>query len=331
MEKDNKWKLDVAVLCIFFARPEQFRLCFEQVRKARPRQLLLWQDGPRKGRTDDENNIKECRDIIDSSIDWECEIHKNYHDNNMGCDPSTFNAHQWAFSIVDKCIILEDDLIASQSFFLFCKEMLDKYENDERIDRICGFNVLGIHEDTPYDYFYSTHGSSWGWASWRRVADTWNREYEFLDDEYTTKLLAEKNTDKEKQKSWIAKCQMHKKGSIPYWEEIIGARTLLYNGLVIFPKFNMISNVGIDANSTHAPKDINMLPESVQKMFNTKIYEMKFPCVAPPYILSDTIYEEKSSRLLNLKFTERLKRKSVSVIRKIKTGTLIESVKRKMF
>ena len=131
----EKWKNDVAVLCIFFARPEQFRKSFEQVRKARPRVLLLWQDGPREGRLDDVENIMKCREIAEN-IDWECEVHRNYHDKNMGCDPSTFYSHKWAFSIVDKCIVLEDDLVASESFFPFCKELLDKYENDERIDRI---------------------------------------------------------------------------------------------------------------------------------------------------------------------------------------------------
>ena len=53
----HKWENDVAVLCIFFARPEQFRKSFEQVKKARPRVLLLWQDGPREGRPDDIENI----------------------------------------------------------------------------------------------------------------------------------------------------------------------------------------------------------------------------------------------------------------------------------
>ena len=35
MEKTmEKWNIDVAVLCIFFARPEQFKKSFETVRKA---------------------------------------------------------------------------------------------------------------------------------------------------------------------------------------------------------------------------------------------------------------------------------------------------------
>ena len=38
----DRWNIDVAVLCIFFARPEQFEKSFEQVKKARPRVLLLW-------------------------------------------------------------------------------------------------------------------------------------------------------------------------------------------------------------------------------------------------------------------------------------------------
>ena len=37
----EKWKNDIAVLCIFFARPNQFKQCFEAVRMARPRVLLL--------------------------------------------------------------------------------------------------------------------------------------------------------------------------------------------------------------------------------------------------------------------------------------------------
>ena len=122
------WGIDVAVLLTFFVRDDTFEKVFESVRKARPRVLLLWQDGPRENRPDDIEGIEKCLKIAEN-VDWECEVHKNYHDKNMGCDPSTHFSHKWAFSIVDKCIILEDDIVPSQSFFPFCKELLDKYEN----------------------------------------------------------------------------------------------------------------------------------------------------------------------------------------------------------
>lgn len=292
----NKWKTDVAVLCIFFARPKQFAQCFEAVRKARPKTLLLWQDGPRENRPDDIENIERCRKIAEN-IDWECEVYKNYHDKNMGCDPSTFYSHKWAFSIVDKCIILEDDLVPSDSFFLFCKEMLDKYENDERIDRICGRNNLGIY-DIPYDYFFNIYGNSWGWASWKRVADKWEENYDFIEDEYAMNLLKNLVSKKELTNhiAWKKTCKLHRKEKIPYWEYIIGAESFLNNRLSIYPSKNMIKNVGLDINSTHAPSDIKKVSKEGQYYFNLEAYDLNFPLNHPKYVLNDLIFTQYLSK-----------------------------------
>ena len=99
-------KIDVAVLITFFVRPDTLQKVFDSVREARPSTLLLWQDGPRLNRPDDLINIEKCREIVEN-IDWECTVYRNYHSDNMGCDPSTFLAQKWAFGLVDKCIITE--------------------------------------------------------------------------------------------------------------------------------------------------------------------------------------------------------------------------------
>ena len=128
-------KTDIAVLLLFFNRADTFRQVFEAVKEARPSKLFLYQDGPRGER--DMAGIEACRAIVsDENIDWECEVHRMYQEKNYGCDPSEYISQKWAFSIVDKCMVLEDDDVPSQSFFPFCKEMLDKYENDERISMI---------------------------------------------------------------------------------------------------------------------------------------------------------------------------------------------------
>ena len=113
-------KIDVAVLITFFVRPDTLQKVFDSVREARPSTLLLWQDGPRLNRSDDLINIEKCREIV-GNIDWECTVYRNYHSDNMGCDPSTFLAQKWAFGLVDKCIILEDDRVPVQSFYPYCK------------------------------------------------------------------------------------------------------------------------------------------------------------------------------------------------------------------
>ena len=152
--------VDVPVLILFFNRPQQLSQVFEQVRNARPSKLFLYQDGPRGEH--DLPGIKACREVTDQ-IDWDCKVHRMYQEKNYGCDPSEYISQKWAFSMVDKCIVLEDDDVPSVSFFTFCKEMLDKYEQDPRITMIAGFNNEEITPGVPYDYFFASTFSIWGW------------------------------------------------------------------------------------------------------------------------------------------------------------------------
>ena len=127
--------MDISVLILFFNRPEVLKPVFDEVRKAQPARLFLYQDGPRGER--DMPGIEACRKIVEQ-VDWPCEVHRMFQEKNYGCDPSEFISQRWAFSQVDKCIVLEDDDVPTQSFFRFCKEMLDRYENDDRIGMIQG-------------------------------------------------------------------------------------------------------------------------------------------------------------------------------------------------
>lgn len=286
----KSWKIDVPVLLIFFARPKEFEKTFEQVRKARPSTLLLWQDGPREGRQDDIENIRRCREIAEN-IDWECTVYKNYHETNMGCDPSTHYAHKWAFSLVDKCIILEDDLVVSQSLFPFCKELLDRYEHDERIDRICCLNQLGRY-DNGYSYLFNWNGASTGWATWKRVADTWETEYDCIDNNYFCRLGKLKVNSKSHE-TFLKVCRQHKEEKIPHWEDIVANAMLMNSRLVIVPTVNMVHNVGADSeNSTHGAESFDELPKVLRELFNLVNYEMEMPIKHPPYMVEDQEYAQ---------------------------------------
>ena len=88
--------VDVAVLILFFTRPEPLKQVFEAIRQARPSKLYLYQDGPRGPQ--DMAGIEACRQVVsDEHIDWECDVQRNYQTVNAGCDPSNFNAQKWAF------------------------------------------------------------------------------------------------------------------------------------------------------------------------------------------------------------------------------------------
>ncbi len=291
MNKELKpWKIDVPVLCIFFARPEQFKETFEAVRQARPSTLLLWQDGPRENRPDDIENIAKCREIAEK-IDWDCTVYRNYHEKNMGCDPSTFLSHKWAFTLVDKCIIIEDDVVASQDFFPYCKELLDRYEFDTRINKICGMSQVKGFE-CPYSYFFSSTGSVWGWATWKRVADTWDEEYSFLNDKYNLGLLNKLKTDKS-YKNYEDVCRKHAATGRAHWETIESYSRFLNNQLCIIPAVNMIHNIGLGFNSTHSNIQLECVPKKVREAMYCEAEPMEIPLKHQEYVIENLEYKEQ--------------------------------------
>jgi len=288
----QKAKIDVAVLMLFFNRPDHFLQVFDEVKKARPSKLFLYQDGPRGER--DIPGVEACRQIAsDENIDWECEVHRAYQEKNQGCDPSGHLSQKWAFSMVDKCIVLEDDCVPSQSFFPFCKEMLDRYENDERISMIAGFNVDEVTDYCPNSYFFTSVFSIWGWASWRRVFEKRDERYSFLDDAYTMRELESLVRNRKLRKYLISMMRDHKVSGKLYFESLFWAAMLLNSGLAIMPSKNLINNIGLSDASTHFSGSLKTTPHAYRRIFTMSRHELDFPLRHPRYVLEDTEYKER--------------------------------------
>ena len=235
------FKTDVAVLMLFFNRPDKFQQVFEQVRQARPSHLFLYQDGPRGER--DMPGIMACRKIAEN-IDWECDVQRHYCEKNQGCDPSEYLSQRWAFD----------------------------------------------------DYFFTSTFSIWGWASWRRVIDTWDGTYSFLDDPNAVKLLNDIIRQRKYRKSMMDLTRKHKASGIPYYETIFWASMMLNNGLAIMPKRNLINNIGLTADSTHYTASEKTTPRGLRKIFTMKRFELQFPLKHPRYVIDNVAYKERFYR-----------------------------------
>ena len=271
-------------------------MVFEEVRKAQPAQLFLYQDGLRDER--DLEDIMACRKIVEN-IDWPCKVHKKYQSKNFGCDPSEFLSQKWAFSITDKCIVLEDDDLPSQSFFVFCKEMLDRYENDERIGMIAGFNQEERTKDVGDDsYFFTSNFSIWGWASWKRVVDRWEGKYEFLDDPDAITYLEDLVNKKKLRKDFLPMCRAHKSQEKPFYETIFHACLLLNSQWAIVPTYNLINNIGVVNDSTHFSGSIQTLPRGYRRIFTMKRYELDFPLHHPKDIVEHPKFRARVYKIM---------------------------------
>lgn len=289
-------EVDVAVLILFFTRPESLKKVFEAIRQARPSKLYLYQDGPRGPQ--DMGGIEACRQVVsDDEIDWECDVQRNYQTVNSGCDPSNFNAQKWAFSLSDKCVVLEDDSIPSVSFIRFCKEILDRYEHDERIVMVAGFNTDEVTPNVPDDYFFTTVFSIWGWASWRRVIDRWDSQYSFLDDEYNMHQLRQLTKERRYRRTMLQMCYDHRALKKEYYESIFWASMMFNHGLAIMPTKNLINNLGVTAGgSTHYAGSLETMPKRLRRLFTMKRYLLDFPLKHPRYVIENVDYLHSNYR-----------------------------------
>lgn len=284
------YDIDVAVLLIFFCRDYTFKYVFEQVKKARPSKLYLYQDGPRLGRNDAEG-IQKCREIA-ADIDWDCEVHQFYQEKNIGCDPSEYIAQKWMFDTEEMGIVLEDDVVPSPSFFPYCLELLERYKDDERINIICGMNNTYESDHVETSYFFTKGGAISGWASWKRVLDTWEGDYAALDDENVRKRII-----LDKSPRWLKTVLKRKKEGCACYEHILSLSQTVNHRINIVPKYTLTTNIGLTADSTH--KQVRkLMTKKEQRFFGQTPHEMAFPMKHPIYVYRDVTFEQQRKKSL---------------------------------
>lgn len=298
------YKTDIAVALIFFNRPKCLKEVFAEVAAARPSRLYLIQDGARSNRPDDLSNIMACREIV-GQVDWDCQVIEDFSEVNLGCGRRIFSGISKVFEKEEYAAIIEDDIKIGESFLPFCKEMCEKYKHDERIQMISGMNHLRIYEDCPYSYFFSQSGGAiWGWATWRRCWQELDWEMKAISNPYIQRCLENSqmpyNRGKLILKKSISIRNGIKKGLNPtFWSMHFGLYRALSSRLNIVPKYNLISNIGITADSTHSVDSIEKMPKRIQVVFFAPIYNMPNKLIHPEYIINDQNYMNQQEKIMN--------------------------------
>ena len=138
----------MSILLITFNRPDHVRKVLDEIRKQKPAQLFVCQDGPRDWkdgydkailkngrivRADDLNKVLAVRQVIDELVDWDCELHTLYQDENLGCGAGPMTGIDWFFRNVEMGIVMEDDCFPHPDFFGYCEALLIRYKNDDRV------------------------------------------------------------------------------------------------------------------------------------------------------------------------------------------------------
>lgn len=247
-------QLATPVLLIAFNRPDTAMKVFECIRKVRPTHFYLAVDGARQNKKGEDELCRQCQQIA-NLVDWECEVHTLFRDQNVGCGKGPSSAITWAFETTDKLIVLEDDCLPSFSFFTFCESLLQKYEDDKRVWIISG---LSIHPNSAFfagkDYLFSRYAHTWGWATWRNrwsEFDLYMKDFpEFIAAGGARTVISSRMVAKRVNRRLTQVYNSIDTEVLHSWDTQWDYVRLKNNSCDIVPRVNLICNVGA-LNGTH--------------------------------------------------------------------------------
>lgn len=251
---------ETPIVFLAFNRPDLAARVLERIRAARPRRMTVVCDGPRPDHPNDRRDVARTRRLIESAIDWPCELVRDYASVNLGCGPRVASGLNAAFERYDRAIVLEDDTLPEPSFFAFCEAMLDRYADDPGVVHVSGSNTVVGQGLLPAADAYRLNRlpDIWGWATWSRA---W-RHYDIGLSDWAqvsqTTWLAELVPHPAERRALQAAFQLqHERAEDPHTWDWSWIFTAIRCGQSVTPMQNLVTNIGFGSESTHcyAPDD----------------------------------------------------------------------------
>lgn len=149
-----------------------------------------------------------------------------------------------------RVIVLEDDLVVSPHVLTWFNSALDAYSGNEEVMQVSGhvFGTPGVEKAGTG--FFAPLTTSWGWATWRRAWDRFDpgaRGWEALATDRS--LRSRFDFDGCYPFSKMLEKQMA--GLVDSWAIRWYWSVFNAQGLVLFPPYSLVQNLGVDDRATH--------------------------------------------------------------------------------
>lgn len=240
------------IVLFVYSRPWHTLKTIEALKEnklAEESELFIFSDG---FKVENDQNINKVRDIVKSVKGFKS-ITVIEREQNIGLANSVIAGVTEIVNKYGKVIVLEDDIFTAPGFLKYMNEALVKYEKDERIFSVSGYNVpMKVPADFDKEVFLSYRYSSWGWATWK---DRWHEAdwdvrnwEEVFNNRETNKLFRRGGDDL----PYIFKAQMN--GTLNSWAIRWYYSHFRKNRLTVFPVRSLVENIGFDGTGIHCGK-----------------------------------------------------------------------------
>lgn len=251
---------------VFFAynRPDHTRQVLESLQRnkyADESLLFIYVDGPKPGATAETlAAITEVKKVVREKK-WCKEVTIVEAEVNMGLVKSTTGGVTKMVNEFGKVIVMEDDNLVSAGFLSFMNDALDFYKDNPRVMHISAYarpdlDIEAIKEPTYFFY----HTTTWGWGTWKRAWDKFTPDAMAVREAVKKKGNINKlNMDGTFEFFWglyaVARSGMNSWNTI--WHSVV----FLNDGLILYPKKSLVSNIGHDGSGTNCAPDERFIIE----------------------------------------------------------------------
>lgn len=291
----------IPVALFLFKRADKSVEIIRRISSLRPKTLYLLSDG---GRNEQERlEVERCRKAVEEAIDWDCDVIKKYEESNVGVYNNIAGGAKWVLLNEENAIFLEDDNLPELTFFQFCEELLEKYKDDTRVLWICGTNYLKEYEpEDGSSYVFTKNMMPCGWATWANKFSTfYDGELSLWKDGYIRKRLKAEYACKklycqDKYNFDYELDALESFGKFYSWDYQMAFTMRVHNLYAIVPKVNQITNIGVDAFSTHGGSSKEDI--MVERFCGLPTRPITFPLVHPASFLIDKKFEVAVAELI---------------------------------
>lgn len=207
--------------------------------------LFIYSDGPKDEQT--EKAVKKVREYI-YTIDGFKTVTIREQGKNMGLAGSIIDGVTAVVNEYGRVVVLEDDLVTSPFFLRYMNDALNLYECEEKVISIHGY-IYPLSEKLPSTFFLRG-ADCWGWATWKRGWDLFEKDGQKLLNELEEKKLT-RLLDFNGTYNYTQMLRDQIAGKNDSWAVRWLVSAFLRERLTLYPGISLIRNIGLDGIGTH--------------------------------------------------------------------------------
>lgn len=224
--------------------------------------LYVYSDAPRDEA--DRAGVEGVRNLI-RSIQGFRSVNLVERPENYGCRRNVLSAVSETLEGHDRCIVVEDDILASPLFLTYMNQALAQYEHESCLASIGAYTQpFNVPKDYQNPLFICQRHCAWGWGTWKSVWMKLTENLFVLDDGMADPVV---------QSAFLKACGedlIRTYERLPdSWDLLVTYKAWTLGLYTLYPMAAMVKNIGRDGSGTNYTKaagfseDTFLFPETV--------------------------------------------------------------------